>query len=332
MLRSFFFQRRLSQTLRSVVDETIFPYVDRKTYRDFAWFHNLANNMLQKSVAWFAQHTGDFNFARFDSLSNQVNLWQARYNLSCETGLSQAQKLCMLLVESNTASSSILVWAYYYLGKIEMTCAKDKGSLISLWEGHSDTVLANNCLRQRSGVCPERESCEHLSAAREYFLASLAHIRYATDVLMRNILRSLALVTGPENGASITGVSSCALILTSIGSVARQQVLHGISEHKASTAHSDLLDAFEAFDYPFGDLEKRNQKIKAFLSRFSHLAPPTWVFVAPVICATGELLLTSLANSPSGFVSRTACIFGAGEHREAYNKIVKPLDEIILNT
>ena len=225
----------------------------------------------------------------------------------------RVRNLCMEVLESRIATAMNRAWAFYYLGTLELCFARTTGALFNLWQGHSN------------GMESETESNETIKNAREHFLNAVSHMGSATEVFYRSALRNLALVTGPEHSNEISSFSSCALILSSIGRLTRQHMMSLISE----TAPTEVLDAFGAFDGCFDNVDERNRRINKFCVRFAHMVPSDWNFVAPVLCSSGEVLMTSISKSHGILKASTICIFASENLGGAYNEIVKPLDEII---
>jgi hypothetical protein len=282
----------------------------------------------------------------FDNFMPEVyfnmRLAEARSSLSsCGIDLEAENTVvacCKEVVDSSLSPASCRAWSFYFLGLIELRNAKRTGELALLWQGHS------NC-----DIEPLRESpLTYAEKSRAYFLSSLPFLGPASELLTRNVLRCLALVTGPERTNELTRMSSCVLIHTSIGSASRQRVARGIRGKldpgddgvDVDTAGGEdvinpVENIFRALDSPFTATDETDAAERFFLDLESRV-PVGWRFVAVALCPTGELLLNSLEKPESGdkLVSRTACIFPDELHDSdlpvhSYDVILKPLDRII---
>ena len=225
--------------------------------------------------------------------------------------------LCKNVLNSNAATTTNRAWAFFHLGTIELDISRQTGELVNLWQQSSDSTTFG-CRKDIDGF-------EHINKAREYFLASISYLGSATEVFYRAALRNLALVTGPDHSSKISGMSSCALILSSIGRMTRQHMMTLIPD----TSSTEVLEMFGTFDRIFDDRNKRNRQVEAFCQRFAQMVPFDWIFVVPAICSSGEILMTSISRSNSDLVADTICIFAPKDAGGAYDEIVKPLDEII---
>jgi hypothetical protein len=282
----------------------------------------------------------------FDNVMPEVyfnmRLAEARASLSSCGINSEAEKnvvaCCKEIVESSLSPASCRAWSFYFLGLIELRNARRTGELALLWQGHSNGDIEP--LQELPLICTDK--------SRECFLSSLPFLGPASELLTRNVLRCLALVTGPERTNELTRMSSCVLIHTSIGSASRQRVARGIrgkldpgddGEDVDTTGGEDLVNPveniFRALDTPSDAADESDAAERFFLDLESRV-PVGWRFVAVALCPTGELLLNSLEKPENGdkLVSRTACIFPDEVHDSdlplhSYDVILKPLDHII---
>jgi hypothetical protein len=269
-----------------------------------------------------------------DSVVLELKLRQVRC-LMGESGVikagmqREARKLCFEVVQSNLALASSCAKAFFYLGSMDLDNARNKGALHSLWRRHSDWADSES-FEPESDDTQSVHGEEDINQARNHFLAAASLLGSSTDVFSRNVMRCLALVSGPESPQPISGMSSCALILSSIGRMARQHVLNSIAGTEAGTTDELFRsEIFDAFDGNFNNLTERNQKIERFFYRFGKLVPTGWNFVSPVLCPTGDILVTSIFRDLDILRARTVCIFSPGKAGQAYNEILKPLDEIV---
>lgn len=282
----------------------------------------------------------------FDNFMPEVyfnmRLAEARSSLSsCGIDLEAENKVvacCKEILESSLSPVSCRAWSFYFLGLVELRNARTTGELALLWNGHSNGDIKP--LQELPLTCTEK--------SREFFLSSLPFLGPASELLTRNILRCLALVTGPERTSELPRMSSCVLIHTSIGSASRQRVVRGIRGKSDpgddgvdvdTTGGEDVVNPveniFRALDSPSDATDETDAAERFFLDLESRV-PVGWRFVAVALCPTGELLLNSLEKPENGdkLVSRTACIFPNEVHDSnlpvhSYDVILKPLDRII---
>jgi hypothetical protein len=294
---------------------------------------------LMASVASRGSQTFD-NF--MPEVYFNMRLAEARASLSsCGINLEAENTVaacCKEIVESSLSPASCRAWSFYFLGLIELRNARRSGELALLWQGHSNGDIEP--LQELPLTCTEK--------ARGFFLSSLPFLGPASELLTRNVLRCLALVTGPEQTNELTRMSSCVLIHTSIGSASRQRVARGIRGKLDQGDDGVDVDAaggedvvnpveniFRALDSPSAATDETDAAERFFLDLESRV-PVGWRFVAVALCPTGELLLNSLEKpeNEDKLVSRTACIFPDELHDSnlpvhSYDTILKPLDRII---
>ncbi|KAG7337862.1 peptidase C50 family protein [Nitzschia inconspicua] len=258
------------------------------------------------------------------ALSKQVELRRVRMLVESPSSLDNESlgRICDLCneIKDNTFScSEDKAWAFYYLGLIELDQARQQCTLQAMWHQNDFDFDQNTCL--------------HLSAARENLRHASLQTMNTSDVLSRNILRSLALASGPSTDRNI-GMSSGILVLTSIGQSLRRRMTwsfsNGNDERKVSAKMERWQSIFSAFDGPTCDDGDRDARISDFLQQVANLTPSGWIFVAPVICPSGEILVTSLEKRSSNahFTITTKCIFPP-EGTTGYDFIMKPLDTIL---
>ena len=238
---------------------------------------------------------------------------------------------CFEISKEELAPKHCRALAFYYLGLLELRTSRETGALVKLWRGCSNVEDQPRYVRRRT--VPK---C--LKNARMYFSAALSMLGPASELLTRYVLRSLALVTGPENGTDISASSAGILIHTSIGSTARQALWHSLPSETA-----ECFELLKAFDVGYSKCQEREALIHRFLQNLRQCVQLDWRFVAVTLCPTGDILVTSLETddvSDHGFQCQTACIFPPGEdgdqnifqdHR-TYDAILKPLDALILKS
>jgi len=227
-----------------------------------------------------------------------------------EVSFNKIEGLCHDVINDHSSSSIDKAWAHYYVGTLALNATRRNGDLARFWQ-----VQGAN-------------TSESLVLARQSFSNAISRIdNYDNNVFYRNLIRSLALVSGPESG-QLSGSVSGMLVLTSIGQVGRRQMSKSLDGKQGG---EDLVGAFSCFDERLEDDSERDSAIIHFLDALAAVTPKNWHFVAAAICPTGELLLTSLDKGASGnsFRIETKCVFPDGERYCAYDDILRPLDEII---
>jgi separase len=259
-----------------------------------------------------------------DTLSKHVELRNARLFLETNQSFDGAsdmavQQACLEIDKDELSRSEDKAWALYYLGILELNQARRTGSLQRLWQDFDDSR-------------EEDEPCTHLLNAKDYLSRALLHVVNSSDVLIRNILRSLALASGPSVDGGI-GMSSGILVLTSIGQSLRRRMtwsFQNSSESSHGLENDERVNFFETFDGPFTESRIRDDKIWKLLQAFGDTVSPHWNFIAPVICPSGEMLITKIAKNEvyDEFVVSTECIFPP-EGKTSYDCIVAPLDSIL---
>ena len=224
------------------------------------------------------------------------------------------------ITNSNDGPSICNAEAYYRLGLIALGKARDSGELRSLWD---DQDTSHELL------------LEYTFEVRKLFHCALTNAPPASFPLMKNILRSLALITGPKEGQPIPGLTASSLVHMSLGGSSRNIVgdTSGCGKVKA---------LFKAFDDESLDFEARVQCVGQLLLDSADLISSNWNISALATCPTGELLVSSLRVSVNSCGDKllniaTSCIFPApssaiqiedsevGVHADVLN----PLDRII---
>eukprot|EP00980_Cylindrotheca_fusiformis_P023476 scaffold10507_cov128-Cylindrotheca_fusiformis.AAC.9 len=236
-----------------------------------------------------------------------------------EISITEVRSLCEEVINYRSSSSIDKAWAFFYSGTLDLDDARQSGMLRRLWTESSvqDTSL------QHEGSALKR--------ARHKFSEAATLIDGSiNDVFYRTVLRSLALVAGPEMD-ELSSESAGVLVLSSIGRSARRLMARTLL-NKAGTG--ELHDTFMCFDHNFDDKPGRDQCLRLFFSRFAKVVPSSWCFMATTICMSGELLITSLEKSKKSdtFSVKTRCIFPDDSEDGAYDNILKPLDDILTRT
>lgn len=253
----------------------------------------------------------------------ELQLGEIRTLLADTAGVNEKEiaAKCLNIANANAAPRDCRVWALYYLGLSELETARKTGALSRLWSGYSnisDDGMDNN---------KRRYIAKCIQNARSHFLAALPLVGPASEILTRNMLRSLALVTGPDCDSKTSSMSTCLLIHTSIGCTARQEL------SQRFRGDHDVANALKALDTSSKSTEEKEVQVVQLFSKLGQCVEPGWRFVAATMCPTGEILSTSLSidGACHGIRAETACIFPkTGESNSIlYDEIMKPLDAII---
>lgn len=229
-----------------------------------------------------------------------------------EKDKSDAASVLESIAQSSTRTSC-LAEAYFELGMSALEKAKSDNELHSLWKDHS--VSSNKSELDTDCVDLNESSLPFTSQARKYFNCALSHAHPASNYITKKILRSLALVTGPET-------LSAFLINASVGGTSRNIVRDAI--HSSSRLHK----LFNVFDDEFSNVESRSDEFATLLNEYSSMIPSSWSISAIAICPTGDILITSFRAFGHGEQSiKTICILTSGD--EFHRSILHPLDQII---
>jgi hypothetical protein len=258
------------------------------------------------------------------ALSTKVQLRKARLMIESHTitdaeSIVDIRRICSEIVGSAFTCSEDKAWSLYYLGLLELEEARQSGTLHERWQ-NDDFILDDS-------------QCMHLCAAKDFLSRASLYTMNASDVLTRNILRSLALASGPSDDGRI-GMSSGVLVLTSIGQSLRRRMTwsfsSGTDKHGTFKDQNLWQHIFSTFDGPLCEDVNRDSRIADFFSQLAKLTPSNWTFLAPVICPTGEVLVSCVEklSSTNEYTISTRCIFPANG-MTGYDCIMKPLDTIL---
>lgn len=307
-----------------------------------------------------------------DSLDNDLEMEQFEHLMS-ETRLRQANRLEVDIVgaptengdKSNASSSSSLyrivsesgytsglsrARSYYHIGLDFLADARRNGELNQLWEGSSQFVGGGvpTCDTSREGPSPTASFFSSIASARESFTKAAALAGPASTLLSRQVMRCLALVTGPDNETSAEiGYTATALVHSSVGSTQRQKVSQAFTRRTVTECNDSRLGLlFGALDTALHDRSLRNAAIQSIYDEACSVLPADWRFVAFASCPTGELLVSVIYfnndnSGQRGVASETICIFPRDEQcsktdlpfspitPSIYEGILKPFDDIM---
>jgi Peptidase family C50 len=215
-------------------------------------------------------------------------------------------------------SSLCRAWSYYLLGTESLKLVRKSGELFRMWNSEKDSKISSS----------------HFVAARKYFSDALLLLGTSCDVLKRNVLRSLALVSGPGFSNNEDAVDCFRLVNCSVGGFIKAHMLGektiGSDEYKRLTT---IFGALECSGN--GDIDSKS--VKGFIDLCRRVVPQEWRFVTAALCPTGEMLITSLEFSECGDpICVNACLGpdsfdegGSSPQDDVYDIIVKPLNEVI---
>lgn len=223
------------------------------------------------------------------------------------------------IIKSGNGAPSRLADAYYSMGLETLERARTRKELRQLWKDHS--VVAGEDDFYEETV--DAEALQNICQARKHFQCALLHANPASVNTTKNILRCLALVTGPSNMAAF-------LTHASVGCAARNFVRHAMSDRS-----SKLYNIFNVFDDERLGMKARSEAFSNLLEEYSSIIPLSWTIVAVCTCPTGEILITSLrASAEPSF--KTICIFTSSNDGSTksqtsnfHNDILFPLDSLI---
>ena len=277
----------------------------------------------------------------------EVQLRQARVLLSepSERNERKASDLLTEVTETSTASASCRAWAHYYLGLIHIKTARQLGAVQDLWIDHAGGSCNRNIDQQPHGNQNGRHA---IAIARSHLQEALALVGVASDVLSRDVMRSLALLAGPAEREDSVSMSATGLIHSSIGATSRQVVASALatSDVPKSDSNSSQADPngdekffhlFDSLDTPWSEMSQRNKRINFLFHEAGKSLPSNCRVVAVASCPTGEILVSSMWTSvdqPSKLGVETVCIFPYTDQDSivdctVYNDVMKPLDELI---
>ena len=249
-----------------------------------------------------------------------------------ESGINRNDVLEMLSIisEKSFASSECRAEALYLLAIEYLEKARQSGELKLLWSRTS--LIDESAHTVETGYL-----IPHLLRARSHLSLAINFIGPASSHLSRSILRTLALVTGPEDLNAESNISAGEIVHSSVGSSARQAVARGFGP--ANVQDNDLKTIFEALDHPFSKQDDRNKMLETMYRLGYKYIPSTWKFVAIALCPTGEVLISILQPSLGEhdcryFSYQTQCVFPQQSNNphdvsEFEQSVLQPFDEII---
>lgn len=229
------------------------------------------------------------------------------------------------VVTARNAPASCSAQAQYELGLIVLENARARGELYALWNGY---FVSNG--KAGDGEYPP---LQFTLEARKHFQGALSQAGPSATKLTKDILRCLALTTGPED----TDASSF-YIHASIGGNARATVLDIFSEPSESNCSHELQDnvktLFQLFDDETMNCTQRIESFRSLLNDYASFLPDDWTVSSLAICPTGEILISSIRKkvmNDGNTVIRASnvCIMQGDQKHNAHSDFLIPLDRII---
>jgi separase len=227
----------------------------------------------------------------FSNVIGEVTLCQVQLLLlECQgSSIVKAEEMCNNVLATST-NATLKCRAHNYLGLIRLMAARESGSLLLVW---SESLPLT----------------DDLIAAADHFEAALELVDSLDFVSKREISRSLALSLGPNHRSKRLGLSSDALIFSSIGVAMTVKLFDTAGDEQGSERSLGIAEIF-------GTAQSE--------------LPPEWRIVSAALCSTGELLVASLKNGES----ECACVFPARYQDKMfdssiYDFMMSPLDELI---
>jgi hypothetical protein len=292
-------------------------------------------------------HQGDGSQV-FESLHMEVQLRRARVLLLCEPSERnerRARDLLVAITETSVAPALCRAWAHYYLALINIKTARQSGALHDLWIDHAGGPEGGY---MRETPRDHQDGKHAIATARSHLREALILVGPASDVLSRDVMRSLALLAGPLERGSSVSMSAASLIHSSIGATTRRVVTNVLTTDGAPASDIDssqssldsdekLFHLFDSLDTSWSELSERNKRIDFLFDSAGESLPSNCRVVAVALCPTGEILVSSMCSSEGqskSLVIDTVCIF-PGSDRDSildttvYDDVMKPLDELI---
>lgn len=236
-----------------------------------------------------------------------------------------ATSLLKDVVTTINAPNSCSAQAQYKLGLIALENARTRRELCALWHGYFvSTGKAGD---------DEYPPLQYTLEARKHFQRALSQAGPSTTKFTRDLLRCLALTTGPED----TDASSF-FIHSSIGGNARATVLDIFSEPSESNCSHELQDnvktLFQMFDDETINVTQRIESFRSLLKDSASLLPDNWTVSSLATCPTGEILVSSIrtkVTKEGNKVIRASnvCIMQGDQQHNAHSELLIPLDRII---
>ena len=302
--------------------------------------------------------TSDLEMEQFEHLMSETRLRQAnRLDINLigtpiddgdDDNASSSSSLYRVVSESGSTSGLSRARSYYHIGLEFLADARRNGELHRLWGGSLHFVGGSTTSFDTAQEgSSSSSSSSSIDKARESFMKAAALAGPASTLLSRQVMRCLALATGPDNrDIAEIGYTATSLVHSSVGSTQRQKVSQAFARRTPAECNDSRLGLiFAALDTALNDRSLRNAAMQSIYDEACSVLPADWRFVALASCPTGELLVSVLYFTDNEgqreVASETACVFPGDEQREnadipfspsmpsVYEGILKPFDDIM---
>ena len=239
--------------------------------------------------------------------------------------ITSAIPLLKDVVTARNAPEKCCAQAHYELGLIALENARAHGELQTLWHDY----LVTNC-EARDGEYPP---LQYTLEARSHFQRALCQAGPSATKFTKDVLRCLALTTGPED----TDATSF-FIHASIGGNSRATVLDIFSEPSEADCSQELQDnvktLFQMFDDERIDFTQRIQSFQSILNDSASFLLDNWTVSSVAICPTGEIVVSSIRKKvmrEGNAIIKTSnvCIMQRDQKHNVHSDLLIPLDQII---
>ena len=197
------------------------------------------------------------------------------------------------ITRSKFSSGMCNAEAYYQLGLTGLSSARKSGELHRLWTGNAVFHDDDDDPHKANVDDAESKVDSYLLEARNFFQCALESAPPASHDLTRNILRCLALVTGPVEEESETGLTTASLIHMSVGGCSRNIVQNELLK-------GTLRELFQDFEDESLDYSARMKSFGLLLLRLGKTIPTNWNISTLASCPTGELIVSSIYTFVDG--------------------------------
>ena len=239
----------------------------------------------------------------------------ALFSTAIETNESHFTIIAWLkdISASESCSAICRAWSYYLLGSMSLKSAIKNGGTLGRWNCSSATALLSN--------------------AHVYFTDGLQLLGTSCDLLMRNMLRCLAVTIASVDMNDSDALHCFSLINASVGGYNTIQILKPLQQNDVAF---QLKSKGNDYFMKIGDSPQvKNVSSRTsvpFLKELGEMVPAEWRFITAAISSTGELLLSSLEFSERGEAIYFNAYIGSDAltpEADIFDSIVKPLNEIV---
>lgn len=274
------------------------------------WFSDIASSCNLGSP--FERH--GFSNTKLSAKMAVREIRYLRSSIMLDHSVGEAlQELCLSVMENECADKLDKAWALFYSADQIIGVLRLSGSLRRVWNGEEHEV-------------PEEE-LKRLERARSLLTDAVSLHSIGSDILSRSILRTLALVSGPEI-EPVSNAPAGALVLMSLGQFYRQKMIGSLKESPAELSHrvERLLDIFDAFEGDGVDGDGISQQ----LDQLALVSSQMWKYAALALTPAGDVLVTSIEKDVDcGKMRMKTTWIEPLVSASAYEDILAPLDAIV---